>query len=417
MTVTKTTPRRYPPLAARIKNPSPRTSFGPLHQLPGELRLSGHDFTSGRYRLQLYRFLTDRIPAIAACIWTWARLTAAPGRFMVTAESGTTREKAEQVLADLSCRIYASPFGPRLGLDRLLADLTPGLFRDGMIGGFVTVLPDRSGIDQFVPLDPINCQYDATGRTPKLRYETGETTLIDLDRPDFYSLGLSDSLSHPLGRSILHAIPFVAYIEQQLVNDMQRASHNAGYHRLHVKITPPERISGESDQAYTERINSYFDATMDMIRACETDDNPVTWDNVEIDYIGPDKSREVANSWFMTHRAMIEEICAGTSLAPFLLGYSYGATTTWADFKFDIVMRQVATIQRQLADLLEWLGTIELALRGLDGRCEFVFDNTLSYQIADRVTVDSTRVNNLLRLFEAGLIDKTTAAERAGRLI
>jgi hypothetical protein len=100
-----------------------------------------------------------------------------------------------------------------------------------------------------------------------------------------------------------------------------------------------------------------------------------------------------------------------------LLGYSYGATTTWSDFKFDIVMRQVTSVQRQVASLLEWIADIELALHGIDCRARYVFDNTLAYQVADRVTVDSSRVQNLLKLFDAGLIDKSTAIEKAGRLI
>ena len=215
-----------------------------------------------------------------------------------------------------------------------------------------------------------------------------------------------------MGRSILHAVPFVAYIEQQLVDDMRRSSHNSGFHRLHVKITPPERQSGESDRNYVDRINKYFDDTVGMIRSCDVDDNPVTWDNIAIEHIGPSNTRAVVNSWFMHHRAMIEEICAGTNLAPFLMGYSYGATNTWSAFKFDLVMRQVKTVQATIATFMEWLGRIDLALGGFEPGCRFVFDNTFTYQADEQARIENQRVENTLKLFESGLISKDEARKQ-----
>jgi len=66
-----------------------------------------------------------------------------------------------------------------------------------------------------------------------------------------------------------------------------------------------------------------------MIRAIETEDNPVTWDDVTIEHIGPSGPAGPRPALYLNHRAMIEEICSGTHLSPFLLGYSYNATTNW----------------------------------------------------------------------------------------
>ena len=138
---------------------------------------------------------------------------------------------------------------------------------------------------------------------------------------------------------------------------------------------------------------------------------------MQIDYVGPDKSREISNSWFMNHRAMVEEICAGTNLSPYLLGYSYGATTSWANFKFDVVMRQVRSVQAEVAHFLEWIGNIDLALAGLDVRCRFEFDNSFAYQAKDDLNLETGRVDNVLKLYEAGLIDKELAREKIWNLL
>lgn len=392
-------------------------SYRTSNKIEAMLRYSQDDVHSGRFQKMLYRFLVGNIPSISAGLWTWVKLTATEGKYQVSARNEKTRVAAEQRLNELPRRIYVSAGGSRrASASMMLSDLCTCLYRDGLFGGFLTVLPDASGVDGFVPVDPMRLSFlsQKNGSAICLQQETGS---VRLDRPDFYYLPLNGGLTNPLGQSMLRSIPFVGYIEQQLVDDMRKSSHNSGYHRLHVRVTPPERMAGESDQAFVERINGYFDKTVSMIRDCEVDENPVTWDNVQIDYIGPENTRSVSGSWFLTHRAMIEEICAGLNLAPFLLGYSYGATTSWSGFKFDLVMRQVHAIQRQLSDFLEWIGKVDLALAGIDADCRYVFDNTFIYQATDRMNVEKGRVDNILKLFQAGLIDEETARSKAGDLL
>ncbi len=397
--------------------PGTERSLLTVNQLNRVLRCSSRDIASGRYRVGLYRFLTDNLPVVSACVSTWARLSAAPGGFYLEEATGARDEKPAMIcLSDLSQRLYrGSPHNPG-SLVTFLTDLFMGLYRDGVFGGFLVVKKDGSGVDSFIPVNAADLSVITENNRHHLGLELDEGRL-DLNRSDFYYIPMNSDICRPLGKSILQAIPFVAYIEQQLVDDMRRTSHNSGYHRLHVKITPPDRMAGEADEAYVDRINGYFDSTVSMIKSCQVDENPVTWDNVSIEHVGPDNVRAVTNSWFVNHRGMIEEICAGTNLAPFLLGYSYGATTTWSSFKFDLVMRQVKSVQSQVATFLEWIGNIELALAGFNRRCRFKFDNNFAYQAGERAQVESTRVDSLLKLYQAGLIDRSSAREVARELM
>ena len=396
--------------SARFASPPAVKSKDPLIRT---LELSRRDIKGGRHRIQLYRFLTDSIPVVSSCVWTWARLAAASGRFTV---AGDKSIRSEKTLDNLSQRLFRNPVGQYSGISGLLPDVFTNLFRDGCAGGFLILSSDGSMVDRFHLIDPADLQSNHESGRLELSLSEGERT-IDLNRPDFSLITLGDAGRYLTGRSILQPIPFVSYIEQQLVDDMRRASHNSGFHRLHVKITPPERYGGESDPAYIGRINQYFDSTVEMIRTCDVDENPVTWDNVEVQYIGPENSRSVTNSWFMQHRAMVEEVAAGTNLAPFMLGYSYGATTTWSGFKFDLVMRQVKTVQAEVARLLEWIGNVELALAGAEPTCRFEFDNSFSYQASDSESIRASNVDSILKLFEAGLLDESEARRRAGELL
>ncbi len=402
-------------LRVGARTPSRRSPIGhTAARLESMLKLTTSQIQSGRHRLPLYRFLSDNLPLVGACIWTWSRLAAAPGRYRIVDSTGDAEdERALERLDNLAANTSAGLSGQPVAMTSLLVELFQGLFRDGMFGGFVTVKSDGSGVDRFVPIDAARLHLNEDN---KLLIETDSRAVV-LDRPDFYLLALNESADAPLGRSVLRTIPFVSWVEQQLLDDMRRASHNAGFHRLHVRITPPERLGGESDKAYVDRINTYFDDTVRMIRSCDVDENPVTWDNVQIESIGPKPGSTVTANWYLSHRALVEQICAATNLAPFMLGYSYGSTRTWATFKFDLVMRQVRSVQAEASRFLSWLGDIDLALGGYESRCEWVFDNAMTWQADQQTENDLQRVEAMLKLYAAGLVDEDTARRTASRLV
>ncbi len=373
---------------------------------------------SGRFKISLYRFLRDNIPLLNSCIWTWSRLASAPARFAVTdSRSDGEEREASRILEEIWDKLYPFRSNRMPGMESFLPFLFSSLFTDGSFAGFLILRRDGGGIDRFITVDPALIGFAVNKRGERETViDTGESQ-IKADGEDFYYFGLNADSGGNTGKSILASVPFVSRIQQQLIDDMQRTTHNAGYHRLHVRITPPERQSGEADDSYISRINDYFDETVSMIKNCDPEDNPVTWDNVAIEYVGPGHTRSVSNSWFLSHRAMIEEICAGTNLSPFMLGYSFGTTHNWAQFKYDLVMRQVRSVQGQVSRFLEWIGNIELALRGFSCRCEFNFENAFTYLATERASIEKTRTDNLIALFSAGLISREEAQKKADELL
>ncbi len=365
------------------------------------------DFQNGRFKYQLYQFLSDTVPVVHACLETWVRLSAAPGNYYVKSDSG------QEILKRLSEKLYYNSIGKSGSMVSFVSELFRTYYRDGLYSGFVLLEKDGSSIDRFLPISASDIQLDEKN---SFYLELQEKKIV-LDRDDFYAIPFNADSKNRLGKSILHTVPFVSYIEQQLVDDMRRTSHNSGFHRLHVQITPPERMSGEADTAYIDRINSYFDSTVSMIKSCDIDENPVTWDNVTINHVGPENVKSVTNSWFMNHRSMIEEICAGTNLAPFLLGYSFGSTTTWASFKFDVVMRSVNSVQAEVICFLEWLGNLELALHGINEKCSYQFDNSFAYQASEISSVRSQEIDSLIKLYNAGLLEKDAATLQVEKLL
>ncbi len=80
---------------------------------------------------------------------------------------------------------------------------------------------------------------------------------------------------------------------------MQKSQEKAGYNRLHVAIKKPERRLGETENAYIERANGYFEDTVTLFSGIKPSDSAVTWDDIEIKTVGP------ASGYRQRHQFMV----------------------------------------------------------------------------------------------------------------
>ncbi|MCP4633502.1 MAG: hypothetical protein GY855_11295 [candidate division Zixibacteria bacterium] len=363
---------------------------------------------SWKFRVQFYRFLRNNIPTINSAIWTWSKMCNAPrNRFYDSEISNSTESEINEIASDLERRIFPFGFWRYGGFDALLDTLLNALFTDGATCGELVLNPAGDGILGFYPIDTSSLLFKHTGGNWDIYQSNGEHN-TKLPPQTLFYYGLDAEASDPRGRSIIASVPFVARIEQELVSDMGKAVHNAGYHRLQVSIAPPEKLPGESDNAFIERANNYFDDTASMMNNLETDDNPITWNDVEIKHVGPSNYSSIG-AWYLNHRAVIEDICCGCHLDPFMLGYSYGSTQSWAKFKYEIVLRQVYSIQSAAAHLLDWLVDIELALKKIPIRVYHRFDNSKAFGMVDQRKAEQTHISNVITLLNSGLISEEQA--------
>jgi len=367
------------------------------------------------FRIKFYRFLKDNIPVLNSAIWTWTHLCSAQATVQIKgSDDPQTVKSAEKIIADLDRRIYEQSYQKFGGTDALLVQFFNSLFTDGIVCGELVLTPSGDKIDKFYFIDPATIRFELKNDRWEIFQQQdgsrqgGLTTsgnLVKLNPDSTFYFGLDTQVNNPIGKSLLSSIPFVARVEQQLVSDMQKTMHNAGYHRLHVKIKPPERSNLESDEAYISRANNYFDKTVEMMRQFGPDDNPITWNDVEIDYIGPESRQAASSAWYINHKAMIEDIAAGVHLDPFMLGYSYGLGRSWAGFKLELIFRNVVSIQKAAKRFMEWVRNIELALHGFDLETEHHFDNTLAFGKLEQLQAEKMALENIRAKQEAGYID------------
>ncbi|MCI0531007.1 MAG: hypothetical protein L0Y74_03545 [candidate division Zixibacteria bacterium] len=287
--------------------------------------------TDHSFRIKLYRFLRDSVPVLNSAIWTWAKLCSSPSLVQIKgSDEPDVVNRAKNIITDLDSRFYR-PFGQSgWGIDAFVSQFFNSLFTDGMVCGEIVLSPAGDKIDRFYFIDPASLRFELKQGQDWEIVQEQEGNRVRLNPHSSFYFGLDTDVNSPLGKSLLGSVPFVARIEQQLVSDMQKTMHNSGYHRLHVQIKPPVKSGLESDDAYINRANQYFNQTANLMRDFSPDDNPITWNDVEIKYIGPESRQAAAMAWYVNHKAMIEDIASGMHLDPFMLGYSYGTTQTWA---------------------------------------------------------------------------------------
>ncbi len=366
-------------------------------------------------RITLYRFLREQIPVVNGAIWIWVRLCSSPMEFHPSAsdrEADITR--LNSAVDDLNLRLAPNPYYKSGGLERLSDLFFSSLFVDGAFAGNIEVGSDGRLIG-FLPVDvrKLTFEYDDGW---KIYHESDEGKRL-LDPANFIYIPLDDDSIDPRGKSILQSIGFVSRLEQKLLDDMQKSQEKAGYNRLHVLINKPERRMGESENDFHDRANSYFDDTVGLFSGIKPSDSVVTWDDIEIKTVAPSGGATAAtHSWYLAHRAVVEDVCAGVHLDPFMLGYSYGSTRSWAQFKFELVLRQVISVQKLAVRFFEWLVNTHLTLSGVNLKASVNFNNDRIDGALERYQSEHEEARRVLELYEAGLFSKEEARSRVFRI-
>ena len=361
------------------------------------------------FMLKVYRFLRDAIPDISDAVWTWKRLCQTGYEVeILDASSELTRERACKMLRDLDTRVNADGGG----MDGLLDIFYASLFTYGAAALEIVLSRSRESIQDIVPVDVWTVRFKRdpkTGKALPCQVHSGEETPI---KPElFFYLGTDRDGTNPYGRSMLRSIPFVVKIQQRLLEDMAKATHNAGWSKLHVKYKPGERFRGESMEDYQARIGGNFEKLRDSVSKLKTDQNLVTYDNVEVDVITGSQRSAV---FYQNHKAVEEQVITGMHLMPILVGRNYGTTETYGTAQYEIINRQVASVNRAVKRLLERLYNFELSFMWGSARAKVTMKANRTVDLLKDSIAAKNEIDNAVTLRNEGFLDQKGAAARLG---
>jgi hypothetical protein len=351
------------------------------------------------FMLEVYRFLRDAIPDVSDGVWTWKRLCQTGYDIEVLRPSSEqAKERAERLLRELDRRVNS---GDR-GMDGLLDIFYASLFTYGAAAFEIVLAPSRESIYDVVPVDVWTVRFRReNGRLQAYQLHDGREIRLPMDR--FIYVGLDRDGTSPYGRSMLRSIPFVVKIQQRLVEDMAKATHNAGWSKLHVQYTPDARQRGESEDAYAQRSASTFDDLRRQLAGLETDQNLVTYDNVRVDLLRGDQHSQI---FYENHKAIEEQVITGMHLMP--------TTETYGTAQFEIINRHVEAVNRSVKRILERLYNFELALMWGNAEARVNMRGNRTVDVLREAQARSKEIENAVRLREEGFLSHEEAAQRLG---
>ncbi len=359
------------------------------------------------YMLQVYRFLRDAIPDISDAVWTWKRLCQTGFDVEICeASSEAARRRAEGLIARLNERVN----GGDRGMDGLLDIFYASLFTYGAAALEIVLAHSRESIHDVVPVDAWTVRFKREeGRLQAYQLHHGESILLPQDR--FLYVGMDRDGTNPYGRSMLRCIPFVVKIQQRLMEDMAKATRNAGWSKLHVQYLPEPQARGETAEQFNERASANLEALRTRLNGLEADQNLVTFENVKVSLLRGDQSSHV---FYDNHKAIEEQVITGMHLMPILLGRNYGTTETYGTAQFEIINRHVEAVNRSVKRILERLYNFELALMWGEAKARVHFRQNRTVDILKEAQARGKEIENVMKLRVGGFITQDDAAKRLG---
>ena len=362
-----------------------------------------HPYVDPRVLFPFLKYLRDSIPDVSAGVWAWIRLCSTPQRVSLSGGTEEEQKQGRKVLRALDERIFEFDHMQQQGMDALVNSFFLSVFTYGAFAGEVVLKDDRSGIDKFYMIDPATIRFKRYKTSRRLvPYQlTPEQEVIRLREASFFYYALDSDGDNPYGRSPLMALPFVIKVQQELIADMARATHNAGWPTLHVTYQVPKKEEGESQRSYQNRIRSNYQSIHQSMLTKEADSNFVTFDNVNIKYLSPAGRTQ---RWSESLEAITEQVISGLHLAPFMIGRNYGTTQTWALAQYQLMVNNAISVQRGAKRMCEWLRNLELALAGSQVRSEHHFESHEGLNNFEQAKAFESRVQSYLKLQQQGLV-------------
>ena len=349
--------------------------------------------------LEVYRYLRDNVPDLSDAVWTWKRLCNTGFKCVwLDTTSELAKREAQECIEQLNRRMNHGEGG----ITHLLDILYTSLFTYGASAMEIVFSPRGSQIYDVVPVDVWTVRFRwEDGKWQAYQVLAEET--IRLPRERFVYIALDRDGTNPYGRSLFRSLQNVVRIQQRLMEDMSRAMHNAGWARLHVQYKPDPRGVNETEEEYQNRMDANLEEVRNQMSTLGVDQNVVTFDNIGISVV---QGAHRSLAFYETQRAIEEQIITGTHTMPILLGRNYGTTETYGTVQYEIMNRQVDTINQTLARVFERIYRLELALHGI--RAEFTIQPN-SNSTADTLKkslIETRRINSLIQLFQSGVISK-----------
>jgi hypothetical protein len=309
----------------------------------------------------VYEGLREAVPIIDAAIQKIVRLS---GGFQLEHPDPRARRLLEEFRGKV-------PWGASsLGLDSFLAGYLGSLLTYGSAVGEMVLSPDgrRVAALYLADLGDLELRQGATPLEAELLVRSsGGTRPLQYPELVFFS-ALNPRPGEAAGQSLLRGLPFLSSVLMQIYRSIGQNFERIGALRYAVTCKADQ---GADARAMADTIAKEWSGAMEAAARGELRDFVAVGD-VEIKVIGAD-SQFIDTQ--VPVRQILEQIVAKTGLPPFLLGLSWSTTERMSRQQADLLTSELESYRGLLAPVIRKICRTVLALEGLEGEAEVVWDN------------------------------------------
>ena len=124
------------------------------------------------------------------------------------------------------------------------------------------------------------------------------------------------------------------------------------------------------------------------------------------------RGEQQSRGFYENHKAVEEQVITGMHLMPILLGRNYGTTETYGTAQFEIISRQVNTVNRSVQRILERLYNFELALMWGQAKARVRMHENCTVDVLREAQARQIEIENVLRLRDVGVIGEEEVVRR-----
>jgi hypothetical protein len=414
-----TTPQAVPSHRTQAA-PSTSAIRRPTRDLANTSRTAGR---TGRDTYSITREVSETSPDVSAAVSALLR-TGIPERYTLVARDldGQIDPAGTALAAELLRRLtFLGAVDGSYGAQQTLQSISESLGKELIYYGAaaVEVALDKARIP--ASLNPISVTqlvaYDEDNSTRWAQKLGSEE--IDLDIPTFIYTSVDQLLTEAYSSGFIQAMAQPALADAEFSDDLRRVLKRAVHPRLLATIgtdlvkknIPPEVLNDP------EKLAAYQVALLaevqNVVNSANPEDAFVSFDSVTYSYAdgGHDPGAIVER----IQSVLNGKLASGVKSLPVILGYGGSANSSSTESL--LYLKSAGMLRRKLNEVYSRAFTVALRLSGVDGYCEFTYEDIDLRPRTELAAFVAMQTSNTLQLLSLGFLsDAEASIELTGRL-
>ena len=340
---------------------------------------------------------------------------------IVDAESSQVAEQALARINTAAMRLYSNS----AGVDGLLNAYFAQIAWSGALSSedVVNLAARRVERVALVPVEQIrfellNGEYVphqlTDGFYPRSDITRSQGNLIKLNPETYRYFALTTVENSPYAKPpASSAVNAITGLQADMLENIKWISRKLGILGLvSVMVTPPPKKPNEAEGEYQSRAQRYLGAVRDALDQNFNKGLLVTYRDQKIEHANvASDARGAYEIWRLNE----EQIMSGLAMQPAFFGRTDSTTETYADVVYNLLLAQVANIQRLVKRRQEATYRLDLLLGGIEVKgVSLRFNRARSRNLMQESQADERRVKTAIEKVKAGITSPDQAAQELG---